>query len=149
MIHSLSSQPLLPLLEIDPGILLGLILPLAGIALAGVVVVCSLYFQHRRREMWHETARVALEKGQPLPPWSANSSDAATGNQEVRNDLRAGFVLLGVGVGLFFFFHLMNLRPLAGIGAIPAFIGVALLLYSLLAAIFGWKHRAESTPPKS
>ncbi len=76
MIHSLSSQPLLPLLEIDPGILLGLILPLAGIALAGVVVVCSLYFQHRRREMWHETARVALEKGQPLPPWSANSSDA-------------------------------------------------------------------------
>ena len=41
---------------------------IGGLSLAAIIIVSGLFFQHRKRLMWHETARIALEKGQPLPP---------------------------------------------------------------------------------
>ena len=115
--------------------MIGLVLAIAGIVLAGVIVVTALYFQHQRQKLWHETARVALEKGQPLPPGGPDGHDSLGQPRRAdgRHDLRAGLILLGVGAGLFMFFP----RQANFIGAIPAFVGVALLIYAAIAAIAG------------
>ena len=41
---------------------------LGGLTFTILLIVFGLKFVQRRQELWHETARVALEKGQPLPP---------------------------------------------------------------------------------
>ena len=42
----------------------GFVFGLAGMGIGLVFGVLGMYFAHRRRVMWHETARIALEKGQ-------------------------------------------------------------------------------------
>jgi len=126
------------------------IIPLAALILGGVIVVSALYFHNRRRELWHQTARLALEKGQPLPilpdddtPRSADSGSAA-------NDIRAGLVLIAVGVGLYLFLGNFISRALGYVGAIPGFIGVALLLFGTVRALTQSKktsHKEHSAQP--
>lgn len=128
------------------GQLTGLLIPIAGIVLAGVITVCGMYFHNRRREMWHETARIALEKGQPLPPLGPEQSEAdeKPKDRDANHDVRGGLVLIAVGAGLWMMFT--GIAPgLRYIGAIPGFIGVALLLYALLAAMF---RRKPTQPPQ-
>ena len=103
------------------GLIIGLVLPIAAI-----------YFYHRRQQLWHETARIALEKGQPLPMLPENVSTVKSPG----NDIRSGLILIAVGAGLIVFFYYSWLRYL---GAIPGCIGVALLLYGVLKALFGGK----------
>ncbi len=138
--------------DFDPRILVIVILPLAGIILGGMIAITAMHFHNRRREMWHETARLALEKGQPLPPLMAEhdtDSPRASHRSNGRNDVRAGLVLIAVGVGLSIFFMGIRARPLAGVGAIPGLIGVALLLYALFAHVFSsTKHTRAGDQPK-
>lgn len=92
--------------------------------------ICGMYFEQQRRRLWHETARLALEKGQPLPPSiDAPAPENRRGYRPAR-DIRRGLVLMSVGVGLYFF--LGHVAPdVATVGAIPGLIGVALLLFGL------------------
>ena len=62
---------------------------------------------------------------------------------EKANDLRSGLVLIAVGAGLYLFLGSLAGRSLGLVGAIPGFIGVALLLNALLSATF----RRKDTPP--
>jgi Domain of unknown function (DUF6249) len=131
--------------------LTGILIPIAGIVLAGVIVVSGMYFHNRRREMWHETARIALEKGQPVPP--LDPADREDEHEDARrgpthHDIRGGMILIAVGAGLWLMFGSLA-EKLRFIGAIPAFIGVALLLYALLAKIFGPKNPPQNPPPRS
>ncbi len=112
----------------------GLAIPLAAFVLAGVITVAAMYFRHRRRELWHETARIALEKGQPLPPQNPDEDDEVETSTEHRtadHDVRGGLILIAVGAGLWVMFGAMS-PSLRYVGAIPGFIGVALLLFALL-----------------
>lgn len=125
------------------GQLTGIIIPVAAIILAGVITVSGMYFHNRRREMWHETARIALEKGQPLPPLGpdyAEEERERSKDRDANHDVRGGMVLIAVGAGLWLLFSgiVPNLRY---IGAIPGFIGIALLLYALLT-------RKDRQPPQ-
>lgn len=63
------------LFGLNAGPLTGINLPIAGIILAGVITVSGMSFHHRRREMGHETAHVALERGQPRPPLGPDRDD--------------------------------------------------------------------------
>ncbi|MFI5335728.1 MAG: hypothetical protein ACHQ5A_03035, partial [Opitutales bacterium] len=80
---------------------------IAGTFLAAILIpVFALYFQHRKRQLWHETARVALEKGQPMPPMPEESGlskeefhEAIQHSRGGKNDLRSGLILIGVGAG--------------------------------------------------
>lgn len=123
----------------DPIHIVIVVVPIAGIILAGVVTVSALYFQNRRRELWHETARIALEKGQALPPLNPDEEEAAEAVSEKRHptnhDVRGGMVLIAVGAGLFLTLDGINTN-LRFIGTIPGLIGVALLLYALGSRIF-------------
>lgn len=123
-----------------------------GILLTIVVIVGGLIIAHHRQRLWHETARLALEKGQPLPTEvkDADSAPSADRDRGAGADLRAGLVCIGVGVGLFLFFDALMGRGMAYVGAIPGFIGVALVLYALLSSSVAPKSNPPAErPPQS
>jgi hypothetical protein len=102
---------------------------IGGLTFTILLIKFGLKFTQRRQELWHETARVALEKGQPLPPLPSEMQPASEPKRST--DFRSGLVLLAVGAGLYLFFESF-LPALRFVAAIPACIGVALLLFSLL-----------------
>ncbi len=75
------------------------------------IIAISKWSRYQRDKLWHETARIALEKGQPVPDrWP---SFAAGANRWERRrwrwswfgpwwDIRRGLVLLAVGGALYF-----------------------------------------------
>jgi hypothetical protein len=126
-----------------------------------VAIITTFYAKHRREQMWHETARIALEKGQPIPsrplsdeelrhqppPAEANLAnwDRHQRARRRRKDARNGLVLIAIGAAL------------AGghfeakfISYVPLFIGFALLLNALLDALFSNKSDDSGPrPPQS
>jgi hypothetical protein len=114
-----------------------------AVVVGTVAIIFGLKHSQRQQELWHETARLALEKGQPLPPMPEGMK-ANTKPESRSDDLRSGLILIGVGGGLYLFFIAMNLNFLRFVGAIPGFIGIALLLYAIASQAFGGKD--DSTP---
>jgi hypothetical protein len=136
-------------------------IPIAGIILAGVITVTAMYFKHQRERQWHETARLALEKGQPIPappphgPYGSShilkrdANGPAPQDEISPHDVRGGLVLVGTGIGLWLMLAAIDER-LRFIGAIPGCIGVALLLYAAGRAIFSRKSNdSDRRPPQS
>lgn len=105
-----------------------------GMLIAIVGIVGGLIIAHHRQKQWHETARLALEKGQPLPAQldEAPQSQPRQRTDGPRRDLRTGLVLIAVGAGLYFFLGTLVGPALGRVGAIPGFIGVALVFFHLL-----------------
>lgn len=125
------------------------LVPIMGILMIIAIVVgpgwIRNYYASRERDRMHETLRVALEKGQSLPPElleslrvrepDAASAPASKGGD---GDLRRGIVLVAVGLGLAglgsgFGYGLPGIAGpivggiVAGAGAIPGMIGLAYL----------------------
>lgn len=127
-------------------------IPIVGILVGGAITISIFYLQHRENKALHETARLALEKGQPIPP---ELLDQLNGKTELRaevrreptNDLRTGLILVAVGAGIYVFFAAMSVQSLRYLGAIPGFIGVALLLYGSVAMLATGKK--PTTPDRS
>jgi len=92
---------------------------------AAVIVATVLYFLHRAKELKHQTIRLALEKGLPLPPGLLD--DAATA-QPKGNDLATGVKLVFIGVGIGLFFYFLGHPRLWAAGFIPGFVGVGYLV---------------------
>lgn len=131
--------------------MIAIVVPAAGMIFAGVIVVSDMYFKNQRRAMWHETARIALEKGQPVPPLP---DDVARGEPSrpmgATNDIRAGLICIAAGAALYVFLGSFIDRGLGLVGAIPGFIGVALLLFGLVRLPSERKSSTnDSRPPKS
>ena len=116
------------------------------IVLPITVVAIALFFKHRQQHLWHETARLALEKGQPLPAPAAGSFPAPGDARTGRNDVRTGLILIAVGIGIAVFFRSVGSRDASGIGAIPGFIGIALLLFGLFSR---QKSPTDNHPPRT
>jgi hypothetical protein len=110
-----------------------------------------MYFNHRKRAMWHETARLALEKGQPIPEQSPDSggnwfgSANQTENKDIAANRRRGLLISGlvnVAVGAGLFIALVNMaKQAAYFAAIPFFIGVALLIAAALDGLLVSKNK--------
>jgi Domain of unknown function (DUF6249) len=132
LIADISSLPWVAIIAVGGGILLTI-----------VVIVGGLLFANRRQQLWHETARLALEKGQPLPAALDESAEERE-PYKAGNDIRAGLILIATGVGLFLFLGALVSRGLAYVGTIPGLIGVALLLYGVLT---GAAKRNDPPPP--
>lgn len=108
----------------------------------------GMYFHNRRTEQWHQTARLALEKGQPVPaPPPADLSDQKNPRREASDDIRSGLILIAVGIGLYLFLSHFVSPGLGAVGAIPGLIGLSLLLFGILGLTVGDKTRSDSTPP--
>jgi hypothetical protein len=127
------------------------LVPLFGIFMIIAVVIGPIwighYFRARERSQLHETLRIAYEKGQPPPPELIEKlTDDGWSPARVRGgadaDLRRAVVLIavglglaGLGLGLGWGISLasdvggaITGGVIAGVGAIPGFIGVAYLL---------------------
>jgi len=127
-----------------------LAIPLLAIAGGILIVFLSMYFAHERRRLWHDTVRLALEKGQPLPP-ALQKSDPGRRRCDPRHDLRTGIILLAISFGLYFGLRGTGHGPQL-IGAyITGGIGVALLLNALLGFLFPRKNPSsdETAQPNS
>lgn len=143
---TLLPMPLLPLAEISGAQWIAIIAILGGLTFTSLLIIFGLKFVQRRQELWHETARVALEKGQPLPPLPRDMQHTKDPNEN--NDLRAGLVMLATGAGLYLFFAVF-IPPLRFVAAIPGFIGIALVLYAVFNPQLKRDHPPSDRPPKS
>jgi hypothetical protein len=128
------------------GLQTGLIFGLAGMAFAALFGFLGMYFHNRRTEQWHQTARLALEKGQPLPTPPDADNETKDPRREASNDVRSGLILIGVGIGLYVFLAKFISPGLGAVGAIPGAIGVAMLLYHAARLVF-CDDRPSDTPP--
>lgn len=132
---------------------IGIIALVGGLILAGVIVTTVLYFQHQKQRLWHETARLAIERGQPIPAYPATDEERASqppqgvSYEEWRRyrrgrGLKAGLILMSVGIGLGF----VNGQNYYA-GAIPFLIGVALVINALIERL--WSDDSAGRPPRA
>jgi hypothetical protein len=124
--------PVLGLFNLQPWSA-GILIPIAAMIFAGAMALGGMYFAHRRRELWHQTARLALEKGQPLPPpLEHDETGQHRRPSSPHRDFRAGLILIGLGVGLYLFLEQKHGDGMGYVGAIPGLIGVALIISGVL-----------------
>ena len=90
-----------------------------------MIVAVILIYRYRRNQLLHKTLASMIDKGVPIPPELLRPETPA--QKEPRNDLRGGLVLVGVGLGLIFFFLAMH-NQVWGVGFIPLLIGVGRLI---------------------
>ncbi len=116
----------LPVFAEIPNSIFPYLIPLAGMAFGLVAIIVGTVDKLQKRRLRHELLRVALEKGQPLPP---ELLDEKTAERAQRDDRRSGIIAVAVGLALYVFLGL--LIPQYGVkwvALIPGFIGLALLL---------------------
>ena len=131
--------PLASMFGLEPWII-GIVIPVAGLVFAGAIAISAMYFKNRQRELWHQTAQLALEKGQPLPPMPRSDEEAenqppagvdfakwheARRAESRRGELKGGLILIAVGVALFVFLGASVGRVAGGV---VGGIGFALLV---------------------
>jgi hypothetical protein len=111
----------------------GFYIPIAAMIFSLVIVtVTSLAKAHKRR-LEHETIRIALEKGQPLPP-NIFVEQTERRSCSPNRDRRAGVILVAIAVGLFGFLFAVAPERVYAVALIPGLIGTALLINSSLDA---------------
>ena len=108
----------------EPPAAMILVVPVAMFAMIIACVWLGVSRRTQRAQLHHETLRLLIEKGQPIPPELLQGSD---GFRRPRNDLRNGMVLISVGVGL----GVLLLTQGDGdwpVALIPLLMGVAFLI---------------------
>lgn len=115
--------------------MVGILVPISLFAMVTLMVIVPRYFRSLERQRMADTVRLAIEKGQPLPP-EVIGALTTTDDRPPRSpagDLRRGLILVGVGLGMAVA-GLTGLGEghintgLAGAGAIPGFIGLAYIV---------------------
>jgi hypothetical protein len=140
-------MPLIPLAEISGPQWIAIAAILGGLTFISLIIIFGLKFVQRRQELWHETARVALEKGQPLPPLPPDMRHEKHPNHN--NDIRAGLIMVATGAGLYLFLATF-LPGLRFVAAIPGFIGIGLLFFTGIDALATPKDQPPADrPPQS
>jgi hypothetical protein len=117
-----------------------LFVPIAFFAMIAGIVILPRYFKSQERTKLADTLRIAIEKGQPIPPEMIEAMARDTKPMPLPSpdrDLRRGIVWLGMAVGLAAFGGAMSfeepdwLYPMIGIAAFPGFIGLAFIVIAL------------------
>ena len=117
----------------------GIFVPIALFAMIAAIVIVPGYLRSRERKEMQQTVRAALDKGQALPPEliDAMSKDVKPAKvSSALRDVRVGVILIATGAGIAAFGWAVSntadeaMYPMLGIGAIPAFIGLAYVILS-------------------
>jgi hypothetical protein len=147
--------------------MIGVIAVSMSMAIPIVAIVVSHANKRHKEQLWHDTARLALEKGQPIPPRAPSdeeikaplppSGDHPAEWERVRRanrrrkDIRNGLLLAAVGAGFYFSGDHGHFTRAGGfLTYIPLFIGAALILNGLLDGLFS--HSSDDSgdlPPRS
>jgi hypothetical protein len=112
--------------------------PIAFFAMIAAIVIVPRYYKSLERTKLADTLRIAIEKGQPIPPEmiEAMARDTKPVPSPDR-DMRRGIVWLGLAIGLAAFGGAMSFEepdwfyPMIGIAAFPGFIGLAFIVIAL------------------
>ena len=108
----------------EPPAAMIVIVPVAMFTMIIACVWLGVSQRSKRAQLLHDTLRLMIEKGQPIPPELLQSPD---GLRRPRNDLRVGLVFLSIGAGLGIL--LLSQRDDAWpVALIPLLIGVAFLV---------------------
>ena len=114
-----------------------IVVPVVGCMMIVAIVVLPFYFKSRERREMQRTLRVAIEKGQPVPPEVIEAMTRSVKTPPTRlRDLRTGVIWLAIGIGIagatYFgdFLHGDGDFEGFGIACIPAVIGVAFIVLS-------------------
>ena len=104
-----------------------IVVPIAMFSMIAISVALGVRQKMKRNLLMHETLRLMIEKGQPIPPELLRSPD---GGSRPRNDLLYGLIFSGVGLALMVFFLTIahGFKGPWAIGLIPLFIGIAFLI---------------------
>ena len=108
--------------RVEPGLLVGMIIPIAGMILVAYLVYLALHFRQLRNDKLMETVQRLADRGQPIPPWLLDPPERSA------TPFYGAMTLLGVGIGLMLMFYTMNLAKVMGIGLMVACIGAAQLI---------------------
>lgn len=139
------------LADSHPPIFYVMMIPIAGLVFAAFSTVISLHFRNEEKKRMHETARIALEKGQPIPSFAQPPATVEACGSRQRTWvglLIGGLVNIAVGFGLF-----VMLASIPGAyvarycGLIPGLVGVALLLAALIVGVTSPSHSDRGAPP--
>ena len=144
--------PSLPLaFEVIPVGTLHDLVPIVASVAPFIFVICVLAIKALRefqeQRLRHETIRLAIERGQTLPPELLAPSKGGGGQSD---DRKAGLILIAVAIGVALFFHGFPFPPDAQVAhgvvwlaSIPGLIGVALLINWVL------NRRSGNQEPRS
>ena len=104
--------------------LVGLMIPLAGIAVPVVIVFLVLQFRERQRQQLYDTVKHYADRGMPVPRELLDPPKRA----QLNTPRYGAATAIGLGVGLALMFWSMELASLMGIGGLLVCIGVAQLI---------------------
>jgi hypothetical protein len=98
--------------------------PVVMFTFIGVCVWLGVSGRQKRSRMLHDTLRLMIEKGQPIPPELLQPIDR---QRRPRSDLRTGLVLVSIGIGVGVMLLLIHHDEWPG-ALIPLLMGVAFLI---------------------
>jgi len=144
------------------------LIPIFLFLMIAVVIIGSiigpLYFKNQREKMWNETARLAIEKGQPIPempisemetrkPASKSAftpeNEAAYLRAQVRREVKIGLICLAAGIALSVHISMNQGWAIGSVGALPGLIGLAFLLNAWITARSAAKiPLSDASPPR-
>ncbi len=126
----------------DPGPLFGMLAATLFVVAAVAIVMVVLNHRRRIRELLSRERMAALEKGLEIP-WEL---DAARPRRASRLQLKAGFLLAGMGLGLTAA-AAMSGEPVSNsplpVGVFLLMTGLALVGYDLLFGRYEWRRATE------
>jgi hypothetical protein len=100
------------------------------------IVGIIFLFIFRSNAEKQKTLRMAIEKSDSLPPEFLDSLKSLQKKpRTAANDMRAGLILIAIALGLVALdavTHNYVIGGLAGVAAIPGFIGIALLILGII-----------------
>jgi hypothetical protein len=109
-------------------------IPILLIVFACPVVIVGLvaYFRARKQKQLHDTLRLMIEKGVPIPPEllrppiTAGAASEADNDDDPRTALRQGLFLIALGLGICLWLWIKS-SDSWGLGFIPLLIGLSFL----------------------
>lgn len=116
-----------------PETILTAVVPVTMFTFIGVCVWLGVSGRQKRSRMLHDTLRLMIEKGQPIPPELLQPTDL---QRRTNCDLRRGLIWTGVGIGLVVFLLTKNRDDMPWpLALIPLLVGAAYLI--------AWKFEAN------
>lgn len=118
------------------------IIPLVGMtmpfAFVIILVAVIFYFRSRDKADMNKTMRMAIERGDALPPDLLDNLRPRKKPRTPMNDIRAGIILIAIAGGFMAWNYIDRGHiggGLSGVAAIPGLIGVALLLLGIIGSM--------------
>ena len=117
---------------------IGSIVPIFGIVgvfgMPVFIVWIALYFNNKKKEQFHASLQKLIASGQELSPELLQSIPGYKEEEDKKDDIRSGTILIGVGVGIVLLgkFGLHSTIVWAS-GLLVSSIGIAILAYGIYA----------------